>query len=980
MRIKCFAFVAVMLSAAFHHSATGQNSVLASGNWYKISVQKTGVHRITYDDLLSYGINPGVINPKYIRIYGNGNGMLPEPVDSYCYDDLQEIAIYVFGEEDEVFDPGDYVLFYGEGSTEWVADEFTGCFEHLSNIYSDRTIYFINADLGLGKRIQEQYSTAVPFNYTSNSFNDYWVHEEEFENLMHSGREWFGESFDTVAQYSFQAEIPLTDSIAVLFATRVAARSTVASNVDVNINDKWFLNLSVASAPPNSTVYARDKKDTLLFTTSDTIFNITFTYDQPNDSSIAWLDYFTLNVRRNLAFQTGQMNYRDWMSSGSGTVTKFKLEHPTGNAWVWNITDPLNPLHVNHDYSGGYIEYNLETESLLEFTVFDGSEFFTPEFEGETDNQNLHGHEPVDLLIVAKDEFVAAAQQLADFRLSNDGISAWVVTPGQIYNEFSSGSQDVMAIRNFVKLIHQNTGGQQPEFLLLFGDGSYNYRDTTTGNSNLVPVWQSPQSLNWANSYCTDDLYVIFNNDNLLDIAVGRLPVRTVEEAEVMVQKLVEYGSNEDAYGSWRNEFCLVADDEDGNLHLECTENVAGIAETEAADFNLVKIYLDAYPQVTIGGEDFYPGVNEALTNKINDGVSIINFVGHGWYKTLAHEQIFTADDVQGLTNSTYPFLYASTGDFGRFDDPEIYSLMDKALFLPGKGMIAVISPSRSTYAGINSQLQEAFYSTLFENPALALGKAFAEGKNNIVATEIKRRSFLFSDPALRIATPMFNVVTEMINGQDVNLPLDTVHPGEQVVVSGIITDWEGNPATGFNGLLHVKVYERIDTAYTHANDPNSYSVPFETRDSVLLEVETQVVNGTFEAEFSLPSFMFLYFGTLKISYYAEDFPEDATGHFSDLVVGGLTGLGKVSDPEDQFLTIFPTLISGEMHYRVNRDVRELTLGFYDPAGNRVMTNTGDDLSSGELYSLDLSSLPSGFYIVKAEAGEYLQFQKIIRK
>ena len=129
------------------------SSVLSSGNWYKIAVNQTGVHRITYNELASMGIPVSAIDPRNIRIYGNGAGMLPERVSNFRYDDLTENAIFVSGEQDGSFDAGDFVLFYGEGPHVWNYNQISSRYNHVINIYSEFTYYFITTDLGPGKRI-----------------------------------------------------------------------------------------------------------------------------------------------------------------------------------------------------------------------------------------------------------------------------------------------------------------------------------------------------------------------------------------------------------------------------------------------------------------------------------------------------------------------------------------------------------------------------------------------------------------------------------------------------------------------------------------------------------------------------------------------------------------------------------------------------------------------------------------------------------
>jgi hypothetical protein len=983
MKMQCYLFAAIGVWVLTIFSASCQNSILSTGNWYKIAVEQTGIHRITYDDLLIYGIDPEQVNPKNFRIYGNGNGMLPESNEAFCYDDPVENAIFVFGEEDEVFDEEDYILFYGEGPTQWTYNAASELFEHSVNLYSDYTFYFFNFDLGQGKRIPEEFSTIVPYTHTSTSFNDYYAHEPELENLIHTGKQWFGERFEETTQYNFEIIFPnLVTESQVLLEAWVAARSTIVSSLGFSINTVNIANYSIPALYFNNSNadYAKIGLDTTYFYSTSPVLNLTIAYDQPTDSSVAWLNYFSMNARRHLIFESGQLNFRDAQTFGPGTVTKFVIEHPEDNAEIWNITDPLNPSHVQHEFAGNQLSFILETDELPEFIVFDASQFYSPEYIGQVANQNLHGMEAPELIIVSPEEFLAPAQQLANFRQEHDGISVEVVSPELIYNEFSSGAQDIMAVRNFVRYLFNQTNGENPKYLLLFGDGSFDYKDRIENNTNFIPVWESTESLNPIASFCSDDYYAMLDDDYLLDIAVGRVPGRTLSEAEAMVQKLIFYSSEESNYGLWRNEMCLVADDEDSNLHLVDAEELAEIAGISGQDFNLTKLYLDAFEQVTIGDSSFYPAVNAALTATINEGVNILNYIGHGSYNALAHEKIFTAADISNWTNSFFPIFLTATCDFGRFDDPEIYSLAEQSLMVTGKGMIAVVSPSRATYAGGNAVLLQNIFEQWFENPGNRLGEILRVAKNNTSTNDNTRKHVLFGDPSMLPAIPHYQVVPEIINGQILPAVLDTLNPGEDVIVTGFISDQEGNPINNFMGNLHVIIYERADTVFTLGNDTAIYIASFLTQDSILLELDTEVLNGQFGFEFKLPNEMESAYGTIKISFYARDYPTDARGHFSELVVGGFPSGDSEKNATADDIRFYPTCFNQSIRFTTSADAGHIRIQMVDLTGTKQFENDYYHLNAGEVNEINLSELPSGFYLISAYGDGFFITRKIVKK
>ncbi|MDO8899420.1 MAG: hypothetical protein Q7V19_17335, partial [Bacteroidales bacterium] len=171
------------------------NSVLASGNWYKVRVSNSGIHRITFANLQAIGLNPSTLNPRNIRIYGNGGGVLSERNADFRNDDLVENPIVVVGEEDGVFNQSDYILLYAEGPLTWKFDQPSGFYKHQSNYYDDYAYLFITADLGAGKRIQTSSQTGIPSEIVTD-FLDKQLHEEDIVNLSNTGRTWYGELFD----------------------------------------------------------------------------------------------------------------------------------------------------------------------------------------------------------------------------------------------------------------------------------------------------------------------------------------------------------------------------------------------------------------------------------------------------------------------------------------------------------------------------------------------------------------------------------------------------------------------------------------------------------------------------------------------------------------------------------------------------------------------------------------------------------------
>lgn len=681
------------------------------------------------------------------------------------------------------------------------------------------------------------------------------------------------------------------------------------------------------------------------------------------------------------------MQFRDKESAGTGMITTYQVTTANSDFSIWNISDPLNPVSVDFNYADDTASFTLPTDSLLNFVIFDLSQFFTPEYVGVVENQNLHAIAPPDMLIICPPEFKPQAQQLADFRETHTGLSCYITTPEKIYNEFSSGVQDVTAIRDFVKYLYDKSGGEKPELLLLFGDASFDYRNLSGINTTtqLVPTWESSESLHVINSYCSDDFFVTVEDTDfgtMLNSGIGRLPVKTPQEAAAVVDKIIRYESSPASFGNWRTKMVSIADDENGNVHLNYAEAINHLIDTTEAAFNISKIYLDAFIQDTLpNGNQGYTQVNREITNRINSGVNVISYTGHGLYNALAHEKILTEDDLANWDNQdVFPFLYAASCSVGQFDNPEKYSISEQAVLMEGKGMSAIISASRLTFGNSNLELQKAFYSHLLNYPESPLGIAFTMTKNASANSVNSAKYILFGDPAMRLATPEYRIVTEAINGTPVNLQPDTLHPGEKVSITGFLTDRVGNQIYDFNGVMDISIYDKARVDSTLGNDLNSYVVGFITQDSVLATKETEVINGRFSVIFNLPDKMDESYGKIKLSYYAHNQTTDAMGYYSELIVGGPPSAVTEFGEAENFIIFFPTLVTSQLHYTAGQHVEDVKIEIFNLSGNLVSSTTKTALSRGESGMIEVSKLPKGMYIIRAWTNHQMNNFKIIKQ
>jgi hypothetical protein len=659
---------------------------------------------------------------------------------------------------------------------------------------------------------------------------------------------------------------------------------------------------------------------------------------------------------------------------------------------IWDITDPGNPKQINYMLNGSIANFNIPTDSIREFVAFNTEgEFPSPLYNtedlGPVKNQNLHGLRHPDLVIITTEELLDQAQRLAEHRKTNDGIETAVVLQQEIFNEFSSGTPDAVAIRNFMKMFYDRSKSinEYCKYLLLFGDGTYDNRNHTKENTNLILTYQSDNSLSPTRSYVSDDFFGLLDTDEsmyngLLDIGIGRLPVSTIEEAEIVVNKIISYNEPTLA-GTWRNEICFIGDDEDGNLHMRQADELATKVGELHPGFKINKIYLDAYKQVEGSTGFTYPDVNRAINDQINRGALIVNYTGHGGPTGLAHERILTMNDIFSWTNiNTLPLIMTATCEFSRYDeydskqDQEVTSAGEEVLLSPTGGSAGLFTTTRLVYAGPNFVLNEKFYDIVFskdENQEyFRLGDIIAYSKNNTGAGINKRNFSLLGDPSMKLAMPEHIIVTDSINGHVANISTDTLSAFDRVSVSGHFETTEGQPLESFTGSVFPIVYDKSTQIQTLANDKG---VPwnFTSRSNVLYKGEVSVENGRFKYEFFIPKDINYAVGEGKIVYYGTDYKVDGHGSFENFKVGSI-GSENAFDTQPPRIEVFMNdtfFISGGITNR-NPELLVLINDNYgiNTSGNGIghdltATLDGDRLSAvvlNEMYTANLGSYNSG--------------------
>ncbi len=986
-----------------------RTSVLSTGTWYRIATTQNGVYKLTYEQLKDLGIDVENIDPRSIRIYGNGGGQLAFANSAFRHDDLQENAIMVSGETDGVFNENDYVIFYGSGQIKWKQDITTGRFVHQLNAYSDSTYYFLTTDLGSGKRIQT-FSANSP-TQTINTFDDHQVHEAELVNLLKSGREWYGESLDNITNSrSYNFSFP-NISVADTVFLKISLLGRSLSNSGANSN---IFTISAASQSPviqpftnvGSSPQDNYASPTLFsknfFPVSSTMpVNIQFYSVDPN--GLGWVNYIEWNARRFLDFSGGsaQLEFRDSRSVGVGNIGEFQIRNANSTTAVWDITDPLNVVARTTQISGSDLSFIAQTDQLREYISFSNTSFYTPVLAGTVENQNLHGLTTASMIIVTHPSFIRQANEVAEFHREKDNLTVVVATTQQIFNEFSSGSQDVCAIRDFVKMFYDRatSAADLPKYLMLFGDASYDNKYRISGNSNYVTSYQSPGSLNQTQTYMSDDFFALlddtegeWSSSEVVDLSVGRLPVRSGVEADAAVRKILHYGGNDVSglnptdsksstiFSDWRNIATFVADDQDSNTHFKQADTLARRLKNSDPILNIEKIYLDAYNQVSTPGGQRYPDAQKAIIDRVQRGTLLLTYIGHGGEVGWAHERILEVDDINNWSNfnSLAAFLTA-TCEFTRVDDPGRTSAGELVFLNPNGGGICLYTTSRLAFSSSNYNLSQKFFTHVSEevNGIMpTIGEVFERTKIDVYADQYVRNFLLIGDPALKLAYPKYNVKTNTINGTSISSLTDTLKALSKITITGEVQDANNQKITGFNGVIYPSVFDKSATYFTLGNDQNivndpSYPVAFELQKNNIYKGKATVTNGEFSFTFVVPKDIQFAYGYGKLSYYAQNGTIDAGGYYAGAVVGGF----DATVPEDKFGPEVKLYINDEKFVRgglTDKDPFLYAIVIDSSGVNTVGTGIGHDMTGvldnaagkevvlNDYYENDLNSYQQG--------------------
>jgi hypothetical protein len=856
-------------------------------------VGNTGICKITDEELKKMGF----ATPQAVSVHGYGGWPLEEDFRKPYTDDLPATATYR-GEN--------YLLFYAKGAVKWEYSEEAKTFIHTNNPYSLYGYYFLT-DATEGKEMETLAATAPEASLTITSFDEYRVFEEDLVSINNSGRELFGESFATGGSRTIASSVfripGLTGEDGIWSMRFIARPKSTTGIATLYIEGNPLLDIKLAAvgsgntytkavAGTNTGVWAGNKNENPV---------ISVGYNNTGDENV-YLDYIRLHVKRTLKPYGPFTLFRSIASRNN--ISRFVLGEANEHTLVFDVTDGINPKRIETRRDGTEVSFTIPAGSLREFAaVQTNQEQGAWEIVGEVTNQNLHALPQTDMILIAGDALRPQAERLAEIHRTKDNLSVEVVSPQQIYNEFSSGAPDATAYRRFMKMFYDRsaTEADRPKYLLLFGDGAYDNRSVTAGwknvfTSNMLLTYQSENSLNQY-SYVTDDYFGALEDAPFgignIQLGIGRFPVRTQEEATLAVDKVLQYIDNAST-GAWKNRVCFVADDGSAadaysNEHMEYADSLGERVRNEHPEFLVSKIFFDAYKK----SSSTYPDVRQNIQKQLKDGLLVINYTGHGSTEQWSDEKVLSA--TADIAHFSYPYLplwITATCDFTRFDHPSTSA--GENVFLQKSGGIALFTTTRVVYSSNNFQLNNNLIGELFaltpKGGRQTLGDIIRQTKNKLYDTN-KLNFILIGDPAMKLACPEYRMQVTSINGQAVNTgEAVTFKALEKITVEGHILSPDGNTiATDFSGSLTVNILDSKQTLQTLDNNHNGNPFEFTDYPNTLYVGNSKVSNGNFGFSFTVPKDISYSndYGLMNLYALADNSAREAQGYFNDFRVGG---------------------------------------------------------------------------------------------
>ncbi len=894
--VKKYAVCLVIAFLANFSGLLAQGVDLSIGQWLRIRVVKEGVYKLTGQELRKAGLTTNSKDPRKLMVFTHQGAMLPELSRNLIHG-TKELPVLLQGENDGILDDNDNLIFYAATPHPWFFSG--GTWRHQSNFYDDYTYLYIGFGDQNGKRITTTNELGTSQMVVDKSE---WLvfHELELENPVHMGRTWLGEKMgnETLTR-NLKIDLPAGANDSVDIRLSVAGGiidGTGTVNFGVNGKTGAFVFSGI-----NTDYAAFDLQERYLQVTAPTgQVQAQFTLSRPNTKSNAWIDFLEIAGTQPMTTANGPVVLRNRQMLQKSVV---EIRTQGNQAYIWNVSDKMNPVALTVNSSGN--AHNAIAGASLPksaFAVFDPDNTPKPEVLGLISGPQLLQASTPELLIITHPKFKSAAMRLADLRKKNQKYKVQVVELQDIYNRFSTSQQDIVAVRDFVRCLYQQSlsSATPLKYVLLMGAASYDMKNRVKDNTNFIPTYQYDSPNKGAN-FCLDDFFGYLDSlagdpsrgNNQLQVSVGRIPCRSEAEADAMVSKLERYDSPE-SLGEWRSNIAYVTDDVDISWETVFTaesEKYARNIDTIHPYINVNKIFADAFKQVSTGNTEKYPDVNAAIDRNMQNGCLFMNYQGHGGPAGWAQEAMLDVPMIKAWNNRwKMPVMFTATCEFSLYDDPREQSAGEQALLNPNGGPIALMSTTRLVFVSGNMAINNDFWTNYGfpkpNEPIPALGDIFKRLKNRPGVTSEDNKFALLGDPSMPLAFPKHKVILDSINHQTANGFKDTLKAFSIVELKGHIEERLKGKYSTFNGQMWVRILDKPITRKTLVNDQIGQPIPYLDQSSFIYKGTVSVTNGDFKVVFTVPKDIAYNVDFGKMMFYAHNQETDAAGGYRVLIGG----------------------------------------------------------------------------------------------
>jgi hypothetical protein len=853
-----------------------------SGSWVKIGIKRKGIYIVTYNDLLSAGANPATIDPATLRLFSGGPRPEPESLDaggSYRDDyHFAEHAILYRGQGGGSLQPTDTVFFYGIPAAGWAddADPSASPRDYYKHPYDSTNVYWLTwgGDFpGTPRRIVARDVTPL---YSTGDTVMTWYEErlrmerDLYYDPIYVDDRWYWNLLKANGSTSyFQDEFytsDIADASGILKTKAYGPYNPYRYNAPNTAT--YFVNGAIAGTLTWLVTYGYNPSNMRLLETS--VSNIVagrnvFSASKPVDSEM-YVFWYEIFYHRLFRAAGGALYF--------GVPTRARRARydlggfPAEEKLLFDVTYDETPILCTgwQPAAGGLVFEDSLQSHPRRYAVAARSAFRKGDLTYAAVPSLRDEGDCPDMVIIYHKNFRDAALMLKAHRermfpgVANPDVRA--VDIEDVYDNFSGGHKDPVAIRNYLKFFYDGGGcggGGEPtlKYVLLIGNGTYDTRDLLGQKNDFVPLFINVRYPNESEAVEDEDFFVKLDGgaDRTPDLAVGRLAVLTSHEASAWAQRIVDYEERPE-YGTWKNTALFVADDEFSTntthdfLFLGSTEELVSRSGPLPTALDIEKVYLHFYP---FEG-DVKPAARKDFLKKWSDGALIINYNGHGSPLQMADERVMVNSDIYSLTNGMRrPLFLSFSCSVGDLDSPYHRSMAQNMTTFDAGGAIATIAAAAPTLAFPNDQLCESIYGNIFTSKdsmgtrpvgyALQLakystvsGSTYDEGNN--------AKYVLLGDPAMRLAAPSYQVRHETAE-------IDTMRTGEKYRVNGSITSG-GGVLSSFTGTAEVIVQE---AAYVNRLPDSVWlvnrNIVFPGKE--LFRGSVDVLAGRFSVEFVVP-------------------------------------------------------------------------------------------------------------------------------